>query len=636
MPYGYNGKILHVDLTTRTWTIEEPDEVFYRTYWGGGSLASSYLYKELCKNTDPLGPENPLIFSASVLVGAPLPGFSRYSVCARSPLSDSFGESEAGGYFGPELKFAGFDAVIFRGQADSPVYLAIIRGKVELRDASALWGMENAPLRDAIHKELGDSKVRVASIGPAGESLSPMACIINELVHVNGRGGMGAVMGSKKLKAVVVRGDADSLSFADPALLKEMLRVHQAAIKSHMPNVNLGKLGTPMHVMALQRQGILPTRNWQEGVFEGAEKIGVDGYAAIATGRGTCYRCTVACKREVKLDPAWNYDPRYGGPEFETLGSFGSNCGIDDLAAIVKAHERCNAYGLDTISVGCTIAFAMECFERGILTAADAGGRIIRFGDVQGMLWLLERINDQQGIGKILAQGSARAAEHIGKGAQDLVVTSKKMEPGLHDPRGKTGVGLGFALSPTGGDHIEAPHEVAFQGPAVSLLQPLGILKSPEVQGFGPEKIRFFKIAQDTWSMNNTLGICNFVVAPIFALSYENLVQVVKAITGWNTSLYELMGAGERAVILARAINAKLGLKKEDDSVVARLCRKLPGGPLEGTGMDAESMAEAIDLYYQFNGLNGQGHPTDATMHRVGLSTLLQDTQKHCTEKLLC
>ncbi|MEG2171968.1 MAG: aldehyde ferredoxin oxidoreductase family protein [Desulfovibrionaceae bacterium] len=627
MAHGYTGKILHVNLTTRTWSIEEPGEVFYRTYWGGGCLASAYLYKELHQNTDPLGPDNPLIFAASVLVGAPLPGFNRYSVCARSPLSGTFGESEAGGYFGPELKFAGFDALIFRGKADAPVYLAIRRGEVELRDASALWGMENAPLQDAIRAELGDSKIRVASIGPAGERLSPMACILNELTHVNGRGGLGAVMGSKMLKAVAVRGDASSLSFADPALLKEMLHVHHAALKNHMPNVNLGKLGTPMHVMTLQRQGILPTRNWQEGVFEGAEKLGVDGYAKHATGRGTCYRCTVACKREVQLDPAWDYDPRYGGPEFETLGAFGSNCGVDDLSAVIKAHERCNAYGLDTISAGCTISFAMECFERGILTADDAQGRVVRFGDAQGMLWLLERINDQQGIGKILAQGSARAASRIGRGAEACVVVSKKMEPGLHDPRGKTGVGLGFALSPTGGDHIEAPHEVAFQGAAASLLHPLGILSPPEVLGFSPEKIRYFKITQDSWSMNNTLGICNFVVAPIFALSYEHLVQVVKAVSGWNSSLYELLGAGERAVLLARAVNAKLGLGRADDSVAARLCKAMPSGPMKGKTMNADEMNAGIDLYYQMNGLDAQGHPTEATMHRIGLSALLRQAQ---------
>lgn len=622
MPYGYNGKILHVNLSEGNWHVEEPSEEFYRTFWGGGCLASAYLYDELSTDIEPLSPENPLIFATSVLVGAPLPGFSRYSVCALSPLTRTFGEAEAGGFFGPELKFAGFDAIVFRGKAAHPVYLSIVNGQIELRDARALWGMENAPLLDTIRQEMGDSKVRVASIGPAGEQLSPMACILNEFTHVNGRGGMGAVMGSKNLKAVAVRGNPSNLNFADVELLKKMVKVHQEAIKTHMPNVNLGKLGTPMHVMTLQRQGILPTRNWQQGTFEGAANIGIDGYNTLLKGRGTCYRCTVACKREMRLDPQWDYDPRYGGPEFETLGAFGSNCAVDDLAAIVKAHERCNAQGLDTISAGGTIAFAMECFERGILTEADAEGRKVCFGDAQGMLWLLDCICTQKGLGKILAQGSARAAAIIGKGAEDCVVTVKNLEPGLHDPRGKTGVGLGFVLSPTGGDHIEAPHEVAFQGPAVSLLAPLGILNPPPLDGFSPEKIRYFKITQDSWSMNNTLGICNFVVAPIFAMSYENLVCCIKAITGWNSSLYELLGAGERAVILARAINAKLGFGRKDDRVGERLCRPLPDGPLAGKGMDAKAMEEAVSLYYQMNGLNDEGHPTPATLHRTGLGSL--------------
>lgn len=594
MPFGYNGKILHVDLSSGTWRVEEPTETFYRTYWGGGALGSYYLLKEVTKDTDPLGPDNVLVFATSVLVGAPLSGFNRYSVCAKSPLTQAFGETEAGGYFGPALKFAGFDAVVFRGKSPRPVYLWLDNGQVELRDAAALWGLENAPTLDAIREEWGDKKVRVASIGPAGERLSPIACVINELVHVNGRCGMGAVMGSKNLKAVAARGDAENIAFADPELLKNVGSEHQAAIKEHMPNVNLGKLGTPMHVMALQGQGILPTRNWREGVFEGAENLGVPGYEKIADGRGTCYRCTVACKRNVKLDPSFQYNPRYGGPEFETIGALGSNCGVSDLASVVKGHERCNAYGLDTISVGCTIAFVMECFERGILTPADTDGRTLSFGDAEGMLWLIERINDQQGIGKILAQGSVRAAQIIGKGAEASVVAVKGMEPGVHDPRGKTGLALAFALSPTGADHIEAPHEVAFQGAAVRLISPLGLFTSPEVKGFSPEKIRFFKIAQDTWAMNNTLGICNYVVAPIFAMSYENLVRAVRAITGWSTSLYELIGAGERSVILARLVNARLGLGRKDDTLSKRLCEPLPSGPLKGQGMDEKALQQGI------------------------------------------
>lgn len=621
MAFGYNGKILHVDLTNRAFTVEEPSETFYRTYWGGGALASHYLLQHVKKETDPLGPDNVLVFAASVLTGAPFPGFCRYSVCAKSPLTNAFGEAEAGGYFGPEMKFAGFDALVITGKSPTPVYLWINNGHYELRDASALWGLENAPTLDAIRAELDDKKIRVASIGPAGERLSPMACVINELVHVNGRCGMGAVMGSKQLKAIAVRGEASNLDFADPEGLKALVSWHHAAIKEHMPNVNLGKLGTPMHVMTLQGQGLLPTRNWQDGVFDEAENLGVPGYEKILTGRGTCYRCTVACKRDVALEAKWNYDRRYGGPEFETLGAFGSNCGVSDLAAVVKAHERCNAVGLDTISTGCTIAFAMECFEKGIIPPEE--NRTVRFGDAEGMLWLLDRLITQTGVGKVLAQGSVRAAAAIGNGAEHCLVAVKGQEPGVHDPRGKSGVALGFALSPTGADHIEAPHEVAFQGPNVRNLTPLGLLVAPDLKGFSPQKIRFFKVAQDTWAMNNTFGICNFVVAPIFAMSYEKLVQAVGAITGWTSSLYELMLAGERSVILARLVNARLGFGRADDAPVERLCTPMPHGPQAGVGMDKAALNEGIDLYYQMCGLDANGHPTAAKLHLLGLSELV-------------
>ncbi|MDR0239044.1 MAG: aldehyde ferredoxin oxidoreductase, partial [Deltaproteobacteria bacterium] len=470
MPFGYNGKILVVDLSAGTWTVDEHDEIWYRTYWGGGALASWYMHKFIPKGCDPLSPQNVLVFATSVLCGAPLAGFSRLTVAAKSPLTGTFGESEAGGYLGPELKHAGFDAIIFIGKSPKPAYLYINKGVVSLHDADKLWGMENALLHDVLKTELGEDKIRIASIGPAGENLVRYACVINELIHVNGRGGMGAVMGSKNLKAVVCLGDEASISYADPELLKEVGKWHRKAISEHMPNVNLSKNGTPMHVMTLQNGGMLPTRNWREGVFEHAEAIGLPGYEKILEGRHTCYKCSMACKRIVKNTS----EKRYGGAEFETLAAFGSMCSVGDLDVVNKAHERSNALGLDTISAGGVIAFAMELAEEGILDKKEIQG----FGDGNGMLELLEKIARREGIGDILAEGSVLAAQRIGKGSEKFVCAVKGQEPGFHDPRGKTGVGLGFALSPTGADHIEAPHDVAFQGAGVNLVKPLGILES--------------------------------------------------------------------------------------------------------------------------------------------------------------
>jgi aldehyde:ferredoxin oxidoreductase len=621
MPYGYNGKILHVHLDQGRLEVEEPDAVFYRTYWGGSGFAAYYLNTLVKPGTDPLGPDNVLIFACSVLTGAGLPGFNRYTVAAKSPLTGTFGEAEAAGYFGPELKFAGFDAVVFHGRSPKPVYLYVNRGEVALKDASALWGLENAPLRDRLAAELGDDKIRVASIGPAGETLSPLACVINELAHANGRCGLGAVMGSKNVKAVVARGDAEVMSFADPEALKELNTWHRKRLAEHMPNVNLGKFGTPMHLMAQQNAGILPTRNWRESVFEGAEKVGVPGYEKILARRHTCYKCSVACKRVVNNN---RMDQRYGGPEYETMAGFGPLCGVDDLDAIVLAHEKCNAYGFDTIGVGGTIAFAMECFENAILTPADAEGRDIRFGDVDGMLWLIEAMKDGRSLGKILRLGSAKAAKIIGKGAEKYVCAIKGQEPGYHDPRGKIGVGLGFALSPTGGDHIEEPHEVAFQGEAVRLVSPMGIVEPPLPGDGGPKKVRYFKAGQLTWGMNNVLGLCNFVVAPLFALTYDKLIAVIKAVTGWETSLYELFLGAERSLTMARMFNVAQGIPASEDKLFSRMHQPIGEGPAKGKFVDETEFKEAVALYYQMMGYDEAGVPLPGKLHELNVGWLVK------------
>lgn len=617
MAFGYNGKILHVDLSKGDWAVETPDEVWYRTYWGGGALASYYMHKFIPRGADALGPDNVLIFAASVLCGAPLSGFSRFTVAAKNPLTNGFGETEAGGYFGPELKHAGYDAIVFRGKSPKPVYLWINNGEVRLRDASRVWGSENAQCMDFIREELGEPKARIASIGPAGENLVLFSCIMNELTHANGRCGMGAVMGSKNLKAVVCLGDEANISYADPEALKAVGSWHRKAITQHMPNVNLGKFGTPMHVMAQQNAGILPTRNWREGIFEHAEALGLPGYEKILKKRHTCYKCSVACKRVVEGVS----DERYGGPEYETLAALGSMCGIGDLAAVCKGHERCNALGLDTVGAGAVVAFAMEIMEKGLVALSD--GRKITFGDKDGMVELIDMIAARKDLGDTLALGIQRAAKKIGKGAEEFDFTIKGQEPAFHDPRGKTGVGMGFALSPTGADHIEAPHEVAFQGEAVKLIKPLGILEPPQPLSNGPDKVRYFIAGQQTWTMNNTLGVCNFVVAPIFAMSYSKLCEAVQAITGWETSLYELMLAAERSIVLSRMFNIREGLDRKDDKLFKRLYEAMPAGPAAGGKIDEKEFRDSLDLYYEMMGWDENGNPRKGTLHALNLGFLV-------------
>ncbi len=626
MHYGYNGRILHVDLSAGRCEVEEPSTVCYRTYLGGGALASYYLLRELGPGVDPISEKNILVFASNVVSGAPISGFSRYTVAARSPLTGAFGESEAGGFWGPELKFAGYDALIIRGRSERPVYLWICDGRAELRDASHIWGLDNGATRDRIIEELGDPRIRIASIGPAGERLVLFANVINELRHANGRTGMGAVLGSKGLKAIAVRGRRSNLTFANPARVKEVARWHNQCIRRHGPNVQWRQYGTAALVPGLNKSGILPTRNFREGVFEGANKIsGVAMRETILQREESCYMCAVRCKRVVAVGEPYWVDPRYGGPEYETIASLGSLCMVDDLRAIAKGHELCNRMGMDTISVGAAIAFAMECYEEGILTDGDTCGRAIRFGDAQAMLWLIEEIGNRRGLGDILSQGLRHAARQIGRGAEGLAFHIKGLEIPMHDPRGKTGVGLSYALSPTGADHIEAPHETPFQspGPMLERCSSLGILEPIDPLSTGPEKVSAFITLQRVWSLYNSLGVCNFVAGPVYAMTFPRLVEAVQAITGWDMDLWELLRVGERAVHMARVFNIREGIGQEEDRLFRRLYEPLPSGPLQGAKIDPEAFREAIHIYYEGMGWDSSGRPTRGKLAEIGLSWLI-------------
>ncbi len=627
MPFGYNGKILHVNLTDSTWEIEEPGENWYRTYIGGSSLAAYYLLKLLKPGVDPLSAENVLVFACSVVTGAPLSGYSRYSIAAKSPLTGAFGRTEAGGYFGPELKFAGFDAIVVQGRAPKPVYLYLKDGDVEIRDAAAIWGQDNWRTLERIREDTGEKMVRVASIGPAGERRIPYACVQNDMEHYNGRCGMGAVMGSKNLKAVAARGRKKT-EMADPEKVKALRKWHNARIKVHPPNVGLSKVGTTVLVKALNDTGILTTHNFRDGVFEGADKIGHEAYHdTIFHSASTCYSCAVRCKRRVTLDnDKYPLDKRFGGAEYETLAALGSLCDIDNLPAVARGNQLCNLYGLDTISTGCVIAFAFECFEHGIITEKHTGGRSLNWGDADAMIWLIEEIAHCSGIGEILSMGVKKAAEILGKGAEKYAFHIKGQELPLHDGRGKTGMGMGFALCPTGADHIETPHDVAFQGEGVSKLHPLGIFDPVKPLETNAEKVRFFVNGQKAWQINNCYGICNFCSVPIHAMTFEKLVDSVRAITGWDTSLHDMIKVSERGTVMARVFNNREGFKPKDDRVIRRWHQPMPNGPIKGQLIDPVVFREAIDLYYEMSGWDKQGRPTRGKLIELNLEWLVNES----------
>ncbi|HEX30913.1 TPA: aldehyde ferredoxin oxidoreductase, partial [Candidatus Poribacteria bacterium] len=397
MGYGYWGKVLRIDLSSGRIEVETPDPIIYRRYLGGSAFGLHYLLKELKPGIDPLSPENMIIFTSSVLAGTPLPGATRLSVLGKSPLTGGLGETEAGGWFAPELKRAGFDAIIIRGRSDRPVYLWIKDGKAEIRDASHLWGKLTGEVSDILKEELGDNRVRIAQIGPGGEKLVRYAGIVNELHHFNGRTGMGAVMGSKNLRAIAVRGTQE-VPMYDPEKAREIVRWFVQEYYKPQPG-DMHDLGTSRIVKPLSDTGILPTRNFREGSFEGAEQISGERMRdTILIRRGTCYACPIACKRVVKVDEGpFKVDPKYGGPEYETVASMGSLCGVSDLRAVAKANEICSKYAVDTISCGVSIAFAMECYENGILTKEDTGGLDLRFGNAEALVKMVEMICRREG-----------------------------------------------------------------------------------------------------------------------------------------------------------------------------------------------------------------------------------------------
>jgi aldehyde:ferredoxin oxidoreductase len=604
MAHGYNGRILKVDLSSKSWEVEEPDELFYRRYWGGQAFAGHYLLREQSPGADPLGPDNTLVFATGVMTGSKLPAMPRFSVAARSPLTGAFGSSEAGGWWGPELKFAGYDAVVIKGRAERPVYLWIDDGEVEIRDGSAVWGMETGEAQEAIRREVEEPRARVALIGPAGENQVRYACVINEYKHANGRNGLGAVMGSKNLKAIAVRGKGGP-DPANPGKVHELAKWYASQVTTNPTVKSLYETGTPGLLTGLDSAGILPTRNFRSGTFEEAGSLGWEAYEKIFVGPKACYACSIRCKRVVKSEGEYQVDPHYGGPEYESLSALGSNCGVGELRAVAKANELCNRYGLDAISTGASIAFAMECFEEGLISREEADGLELRFGNAAAMLALVEKIARREGIGDLLAEGSARASERIGRGSERFAIHVKGQELPMHEPRGKPAVGLGYAISDVGADHLMVAHDPGFQmkeSAVLKTLAPLGIFEPVPALDLGPRKVRLYRHMEDIYSFWRAAGVCLFGYAPRVSVPMDVFVDMARAVTGWDFSVFEQMSAGERSTNLTHAFNVREGFRREQDRLPERFFTPLPDGRLKGVGLAPEQVDGAIDLLYQMKG----------------------------------
>ena len=622
MKFGVTGKILWVNLNEQRHWVEEPEDIFYRTYFGGSALACYYLLKKRPASVDPLSPQNLLIFASSPLVGSGIPGANRYTVAAFSPLTGLDGEAEAGGWFSPELKKAGFDAVLVEGKAERPVYIWIHDGTVEIRDAAMLWGKGTGETQQLIESDVGFSKVRVAAIGPGGENQVRYACVVTDMKHTNGRGGMGAVMGSKNLKAIAVKGSG-AVTFKDKATLKRMIRWYADNFMEHPIQRVLHDGGTiGWDVTELDEAGILPTRNFHSGSFEKAQEICGDTFhQKYFIGAGSCQGCVVRCKRVASSDGPRKVDPTYGGPEYETAAAFGSLCGVSDLEAVCKAHELCNKYTLDTISTGSTIAFAMECFENGMLTEADTDGLDLHFGNAGAMLDCVEKIAHREGFGDLLAEGTLLAAQKIGPDAERFAMQVKGQEMAMHEPRGKGTLALAYALSSTGANHTEGPHDYLFQEGALgeSDLNELGIFKPIPAVELSDEKARQFTYMQYAWNLFNTLGLCIFTAGPGKLMKMKQVAEALQAVTGWNIYMWEMMKLAERTVTMKRCVSVRQGAGRKDDKLPDRMFEPLEGGLLKGNALDRQQFERCIDLYYDMHGWDGNGIPTTGNLVELDL-----------------
>ena len=633
MPYGYTGNILHVDLSSKKIWIENPPEAFYRTYWGGRALALYYMLNQMKPHIDPLSPDSLLIFAPSVITGAPAPAIPRYTVCAKSPLTGAEGEAEAGGWWGPELKKAGFDAIVIKGSSPTPVYLYIEDGKVEIKDAIHLWGKDTGETQKIIKNELADDKIRIAQIGPAGENLVRFANIVNELKHFNGRNGLGAVMGSKKLKAIVVRG-TKPIELYDKERVSQVTKEITARVMDNPLSRNLRELGTPAVVRGFYEAGCLPSFNWTTGYFQEGENLTAETLnKTILKGTKGCYACPICCKRVVEVDePGIKVDPAYGGPEYETIASLGSLCGISDLKYIAKSNELCNKYTMDTISTGMVIAFAMQCYEEGLLTKEDTGGIELTFGNKEAVLKMIEKIAYREGLGDLLSQGSYLAAQKIGKGAEKFIHQVKGQEIPMHDPRLKTGVGLQYALSDYGADHMKAAHDPFFKDQdsvGVKEMKGLGILEPVSPTNIGEKKVALFKLLDIYWTVFDILGVCDFGYVPRSVGTMEELLEIICSTTGWEATWFELMKVGERSINMARIFNHREGFTSQDDTLPEIFYHNFKGGPLNGKfAIHKEDFQKALKLRYELMGWNlDTGIPTTAKLIELGLDWLIDEVK---------
>jgi aldehyde:ferredoxin oxidoreductase len=606
---GWVGKVLRVDLTNESFGVEDLDEDLAKDYIGGRGLATKILYDEIDPAIEPLSPDNKLIFATGPLTGTGAIAGSRYMVITKSPLTNCIASSNSGGYFGPELKYAGYDMIIFEGKAAEPVYLFINDDTIELRSAEDLWGMTTHATEDAIRSYIGKpwkgDQFRIASIGPAGEKLSRAACIINDKARAAGRSGVGAVMGSKNLKAIAVKG-SKGVTVTDRDKYRDIIRASIEKNRSEAAKVTSQALpiyGTSVLVNIINESGILCTRNFQTGVFEGAESISGETIAeTILKRKRGCFSCPMACGRVTEIgDP--KFEGKGEGPEYETTALFGASCGVDNLAAVTKANYLCNELGLDTIEAGNIVACAMELYEKGYLPEKDIGFKA-NFGNAEALVKLVELMGKREGIGDLLSEGGYATAEKYGH--PELFMGVKKQGLPAYDPRGVQGMGLSYATSNRGACHVRS-YLIATE------ILGINLKRDPSATD---GKAAVLKDFQDFTAVIDSTGLCLFLS---LAEGYgpDDVVPLLEVATGKSFTKEDIMLAGERIWNLERLYNLKAGLTKADDTLPPRFLKEpMPEGPFKGHVCKLDQM---LPEYYQLRGWDTHGVPTAEKLKQLGL-----------------
>lgn len=626
MSNGFTGVVLRVNLSSDEIVRQEMPEEFYRTYLGGGAIGSYFLLSETAGEIDPMDVGNILTIAPSVTTGCAVSGVSRCSAVALSPLSNAVGEGQVGGSIGPMIKRAGYDAIVVTGRANKLVYLLVDGEQVTICDAADIAGKNVSVVCDTLEGELAtaDTNISIIQCGPAGEKCVRFACLLVDRNDAVGRTGMGAVMGSKNLRAIVVRAPKKSKpTFADPDGLKRLGALGAERLKTADFPATLRALGTPGIVAFQSGSGNMASHNYTSGCHPDHENLDGENYDdALAAGHTTCYGCVIGCRKRIKADKPYPVSDKLGGPEFETLSTLGTNLDLVEITAVAHANELCNEYGLDTITMGALAAYVFESMEKGILPPEKMDGKTLGFGKPEDLFWLIEQTAHRQGIGNVLAEGFHASIDHFGEATGPYAIHCKGQGLPAHMAQLKPSQALMYAAVPIGGDHMSCEHDWLAVGG--DLLRGLAVTGSPTRASADLPKVRMTVYGQYLYSLLDTLTLCMFCWGPGNLYSYHELVELVRCATGWDCTFWELMKAGERKTNMMRQINARRGFTKKDDTLPQRLYEAVVDGPSEGLRVDPDTFPALLEQYYAVMGWDTQtGNPTPGKLMELGLEWTL-------------